>query len=82
MNKILSLIDAGKKEGAKLCTGGSRIGTRGYFVQPTVFADVQDNMRIAKEEIFGPVMQILKYKVCRKRIFTKPFEYFTLHIGI
>jgi aldehyde dehydrogenase (NAD+) len=62
MNKILGLIKAGKNEGAKLCTGGNRIGTRGFFVQPTVFADVQDNMRIAKEEIFGPVQQILKFK--------------------
>ena len=63
MNKILGLIKAGKNEGAKLCTGGNRIGTRGFFVEPTVFADVQDSMRIAKEEIFGPVMQILKFKV-------------------
>ena len=63
MNKILGLIKAGKNEGAKLCTGGNRIGTRGFFVQPTVFADVKDSMRIAKEEIFGPVMQILKFKV-------------------
>jgi len=60
--KILSMIDSGKKEGAKLCTGGSRIGDRGFFVQPTVFSDVNDNMRIAREEIFGPVMQILKFK--------------------
>jgi aldehyde dehydrogenase (NAD+) len=61
-DKILSLIESGKKEGAKLCTGGSRIGERGFFVQPTVFADVHDDMRIAREEIFGPVMQILKFK--------------------
>lgn len=63
MSKILGLIDSGKKEGAKLCVGGARAGTRGYFVQPTVFADVKDSMRIAREEIFGPVMQILKFKV-------------------
>jgi len=43
-------------------TGGKRHGTKGYFVEPTVFADVQDNMTIAKEEIFGPVMSILKFK--------------------
>ncbi|KAL5004766.1 hypothetical protein ScPMuIL_018222 [Solemya velum] len=60
--KIMDLIESGKKEGAKLCTGGSRYGDKGYFIQPTVFADVQDNMRIAKEEIFGPVMQIMKFK--------------------
>lgn len=62
LRKILSLIDSGKKEGAKLVAGGSRHGDRGYYIQPTVFADVGDNMRIAKEEIFGPVMQIMKFK--------------------
>jgi aldehyde dehydrogenase (NAD+) len=62
MGKILNLIDSGKKEGAKLLTGGSRHGNEGYFVQPTVFGDVKDDMRICKEEIFGPVMQILKFK--------------------
>jgi len=46
----MDLIDSGKKEGAKLCVGGERIGDRGYFIQPTVFADVSDGMRIAKEE--------------------------------
>lgn len=62
MNKILDLIDSGKKQGAKLMTGGGRHGDQGFFVQPTVFADVKDDMRICKEEIFGPVMQILKFK--------------------
>lgn len=47
----MELIDSGKKEGAKLLTGGGRYGDKGYFVQPTVFTDVQDNMRIAKEEV-------------------------------
>ncbi|CAL4085515.1 unnamed protein product, partial [Meganyctiphanes norvegica] len=61
MEKILGLIESGKREGAKMLTGGSRAGDRGYYVQPTVFADVTDNMRIAKEEIFGPVQQILKF---------------------
>ena len=49
--KIMDLIDSGKKEGAKLLTGGERIGDKGYFIQPTVFADVDDKMRIAKEEV-------------------------------
>jgi aldehyde dehydrogenase (NAD+) len=62
MTKILGLIESGKKEGAKLLTGGDRIGDKGYFVQPTVFSDVQDDMMIAKEEIFGPVQQIFKFK--------------------
>ena len=62
MNKILDLVKSGKKEGAKLLTGGERHGDVGYFVEPTVFADVNDEMRICREEIFGPVMQILKFK--------------------
>ncbi|KAJ9578113.1 hypothetical protein L9F63_025025, partial [Diploptera punctata] len=62
MGKILGLIDTGKKQGAKLVAGGSRHGDKGYFVQPTVFADVQDNMAIASQEIFGPVQQILRFK--------------------
>uniref|UniRef100_A0A2P2HW67 aldehyde dehydrogenase (NAD(+)) n=1 Tax=Hirondellea gigas TaxID=1518452 RepID=A0A2P2HW67_9CRUS len=61
MSKILELIESGKKEGARLMCGGARQGSKGCFVQPTVFADVTDNMRIAREEIFGPVMQILKF---------------------
>jgi aldehyde dehydrogenase (NAD+) len=61
-NKVMGYIDAGKKENAKLMTGGSRVGEKGYFIEPTVFADVQDNMKIAQEEIFGPVMSILKFK--------------------
>lgn len=51
LDKILSLIESGKKEGAKLCVGGKRVGNKGYFVEPTVFADVKDNMRIAREEV-------------------------------
>jgi len=46
----MELIDSGKKEGAKLCIGGERLDDKGYFIQPTVFADVDDRMRIAKEE--------------------------------
>lgn len=62
MHKILGYIDSGKKEGAKLLAGGKRHGSEGYFVEPTVFADVKDDMKICREEIFGPVMQILKFK--------------------
>lgn len=43
-------------------TGGAKMDRKGYFIQPTVFADVTDNMRIAREEIFGPVQQIIKFK--------------------
>jgi aldehyde dehydrogenase (NAD+) len=59
--KVLDYIKKGKEEGATLVTGGEKAGDQGYFVQPTVFSNVTDNMTIAKEEIFGPVMSILKY---------------------
>lgn len=59
--KILEMIGTGEKEGAKLQTGGSRHGDKGYFIQPTVFSDVEDHMTIAKDEIFGPVQSILKW---------------------
>lgn len=61
LNKILELIESGKTQGAKLLVGGSRVGDKGYFVQPTVFAYVTGDMRIAKEEIFGPVQSIFKF---------------------
>jgi aldehyde dehydrogenase (NAD+) len=60
--KVMGYIEAGKKDGAKLLCGGGRSGKSGYFVEPTVFADVKDDMKIAREEIFGPVMSIIKFK--------------------
>jgi len=60
-DKVMRYIMLGKEEGARLLTGGSRHGSQGYYVEPTVFADVSDEMTIAKEEIFGPVMSIMKY---------------------
>ncbi|XP_025424582.1 retinal dehydrogenase 1-like [Sipha flava] len=61
-NKVLSMIESGKKEGAKVEAGGSKVGDTGYFVYSTVFSNVTDDMRIAREEIFGPVQQIIKFK--------------------
>nr|AWT24620.1 ALDH1A3 [Protopterus annectens] len=61
-NKIMELIESGKKEGAKLECGGSALKDRGLFIHPTVMSEVTDNMRIAKEEIFGPVQLIMKFK--------------------
>lgn len=61
MKKVLGYIEIGKKEGAKLMTGGKRWGNKGWFVEPTVFADVKDQHTIAKEQIFGPVKSILKF---------------------
>ncbi|CAF0923489.1 unnamed protein product [Rotaria sordida] len=58
---ILQYIKSGKESGAKLECGGERFGDKGYFIQPTIFSDVKDDMKIAREEIFGPVMSIFKF---------------------
>lgn len=49
--KVLGYIEAGKKGGAKLVAGGEKLGNKGFYIKPTVFADVQDNMKIAREEV-------------------------------
>jgi len=61
MKRVLDYIEIGKREGATLVTGGSRIGHTGYFVSPTVFADVEHAMRISQEEIFGPVASVIRF---------------------
>jgi len=61
-DRIMGYIEAGKKEGAKMLIGGNRVGDRGYFIEPTVFDNVTDDMKIAREEIFGPVMNVLRFK--------------------
>lgn len=63
--KVLSYIDKGKAEGATLVTGGgipNSVTGEGFYIQPTVFADVTDDMTIAREEIFGPVMCVLDFE--------------------
>jgi len=61
-NKIVELVDSGRAEGADLLLGGSRLDTeRGRFMSPTVFAGVESTMRIAREEIFGPVLSVLTF---------------------
>jgi aldehyde dehydrogenase (NAD+) len=60
-DKILGYIDTGKQEGAKLVTGGERCGERGYFIRPTIFDAVDNNMKIAREEIFGPVVSAITF---------------------
>src|SRR5579862_7751410 len=62
MDKILGYVELGQKQGAKLLAGGHRHGDKGYFVEPTVFDNVKDDMAIAKDEIFGPVVSILPFK--------------------
>jgi aldehyde dehydrogenase (NAD+) len=61
-DRIMGYIESGRTEGATLACGGERVGNRGYFIRPTVFADVQDDMTIAREEIFGPVMSVIAFK--------------------
>ena len=62
LDKILSYIESGKSEGARLVTGGSRMDRAGFFVEPTIFADCHRDMKIVREEIFGPVVTIQKFK--------------------
>ncbi|UQD52070.1 betaine-aldehyde dehydrogenase [Bacillus methanolicus] len=61
-NRVLGYIEKGLSEGAELLTGGTKPTEQGYFVSPTIFADVRDDMTIAKEEIFGPVIAALPYE--------------------
>jgi aldehyde dehydrogenase (NAD+) len=60
-SKVMGYIEAGKKEGARLACGGGRVGQKGYFIEPTVFTDVKDEMKISQEEIFGPVMTVIPF---------------------
>jgi acyl-CoA reductase-like NAD-dependent aldehyde dehydrogenase len=64
LNRVLGYIEAGKKEGATLALGGGRPAGfgRGYFIEPTVFTNVDNKMTIAQEEIFGPVVSIIPYE--------------------
>jgi aldehyde dehydrogenase (NAD+) len=66
MKTVLQYIDVGRKDGAKLLCGGNRVSgpgyDKGYFVEPTIFTDVTPEMRIAQEEIFGPVLAVLPTK--------------------
>jgi aldehyde dehydrogenase (NAD+) len=61
MKRVLDYVDIGVTEGASLAAGGTRIGDRGYFVEPTVFANVDHEMRISQEEIFGPVLSVIRF---------------------
>ncbi|WP_170341900.1 betaine-aldehyde dehydrogenase [Ruegeria arenilitoris] len=62
MNIVLGYIEKGKAEGARLVHGGARLDRPGFYIQPTVFVDVTDDMTIAREEIFGPVMSVLDFE--------------------
>ncbi|TFD30729.1 aldehyde dehydrogenase family protein [Cryobacterium cryoconiti] len=61
LDHVERMVTVGRAEGAELVTGGSRSGDVGYFFQPTVFAGVRDDMAIATDEVFGPVLSIMSY---------------------
>ncbi len=62
LDKILGYVKVGEQQGATLLTGGERVGQKGYFVSPTIFDNVRDEMTIARDEIFGPVVSVLPFK--------------------
>jgi aldehyde dehydrogenase (NAD+) len=60
--RVMRYIQSGRDEGATLVTGGSRIGSKGYYIQPTIFTNAKNDMKIVKEEIFGPVGVVVKFE--------------------
>ncbi|KAG2589740.1 hypothetical protein PVAP13_5NG381400 [Panicum virgatum] len=66
--KVLKYIDIGMREGATLVTGGKPCGDKGFYIEPTIFTDVKDDMSIAQDEIFGPVMALMKFKTVEEVI--------------
>eukprot|EP01133_Synstelium_polycarpum_P002467 gene2467-2807_t len=67
-DRVLSYIAEGKKEGATVLSGGAAHTDKGYYIQPTIFANVTDDMKVVKEEIFGPVVCIFKFKTIEEVI--------------
>ncbi|MBP0589401.1 aldehyde dehydrogenase family protein [Paraburkholderia sp. LEh10] len=61
MKTVLDYVEIGRNEGASIVTGGARIGQKGFFVEPTVFANVEHEMRVSQEEIFGPVASVVRF---------------------
>lgn len=67
-DKIMHYIKLGKRQGAECVSGGERVFERGYFIAPTVFGEVTDDMAIATDEIFGPVLSVLRFKTAEEVI--------------
>lgn len=80
--KILKFIDSGKKQGAKCITGGERHGSRGYYIEPTLFDNVREDMDIAQHEIFGPVMSVIPFRSTEDMIAKANNTYFGLAAAI
>lgn len=68
LDTVLNYVDIGRKEGAKVTVGGERIGSKGFFMQPTVLEEVTNSMRVAQEEIFGPVASIIKFDTVEEAV--------------
>lgn len=81
-DKVISYIEAGMREGANMMCGGHQVGDRGYFIEPTVFANVTNDMKIAQEEIFGPVMSIIKFKDIEEAIHLANTTMYGLAAGV
>ncbi|GMM31403.1 aldehyde dehydrogenase (NADP(+)) [Martiniozyma asiatica (nom. inval.)] len=82
LEKILGYVESGKAAGAKLVTGGERLGSKGYFVKPTIFADVKPEMKIYTEEIFGPFAVVSKFKTADEAIALANDSIYGLAAGI
>ncbi|XP_042422184.1 aldehyde dehydrogenase family 2 member C4-like [Zingiber officinale] len=66
--KVLRYVELGKQEGATLVTGGKACGEKGFYIEPTIFTDVKEDMKIFQDEIFGPVMSLMKFKTIEEVI--------------
>jgi aldehyde dehydrogenase (NAD+) len=62
LQRVMGYINSGKAEGARVHVGGERHGQQGYFIKPTIFLDAKPDMKIMREEIFGPVCSVVKFK--------------------
>ena len=82
LQRNLQYIELGVEEGATVVTGGKRWGSCGYFLQPTIFTDVESEMRIAQEEIFGPVLTILRFSTIEEAIHIANDSVFGLAAGL
>ncbi len=80
--KVLDYIESGKAEGAKVVAGGERVGNKGYFVRPTIFTECRDEMKIAKEEIFGPVVSVFKFTELKEALERANATHYGLAAGI
>ncbi|MGI8784668.1 MAG: aldehyde dehydrogenase family protein [Acidobacteriota bacterium] len=85
MDKVMGYIESGKSEGAQLRAGGAAgqvTGKPGYFVQPTVFDNVEDSMKIAREEIFGPVLSVARFSDLKSAVARSNASFYGLAAGV